>query len=89
MVKLVEVNGRPCVKLSEDFQKATFPGKKNVYRLYDKNNIALVDLLTKHDEAEPQTSEKFLCQHPFIVIRFVSTKKNLLSILKVNYISFK
>ena len=67
LLKLVEVSGRPCVKLSEDFQKATFPGKKSVYRLYDKNNIALVDILTKADEPPPNVSEKFLCQHPFIV----------------------
>ena len=65
--KLVEVNGKPCVKLSEEFQKVTFPGKKNAYRLYDKENRSIVDLLTKSDEPAPVIGQKFLCRHPFIV----------------------
>ena len=65
--KLVEVDGKPCIKLSEDFQKAPFPGKKNAYRLYDKDDTALVDLLTKADEPAPKVGEAFLCRHPFIV----------------------
>ena len=64
--KLVEVNGQPCIKLSEDVTKATFPGKKNAYRLYDKENCPLVDLLTKAEEAEPQVGVAFLCRHPFM-----------------------
>lgn len=76
--KLVEVNGRPCVKLSEDVQKATFPGKKNAYRLYDKEGIPLVDLLTRSDEDEPKVGEAFLCRHPFI-----ETKRAYLSPSKV------
>lgn len=66
-LKLVELNGRPCVKLSEDLNKVIFPGKKNVYRLYDKDDISLVDLLCKHDEPAPEIGKKFLCRHPFIV----------------------
>lgn len=70
--KLVEVNGKPCVKLSEEFNKVTFPGKKDAYRLFDKDNCPLVDLLTRPDEAEPVVGEKFICRHPFIVFnRFV------------------
>lgn len=65
--KLVEVNDRPCVKLSEDVTKATFPGKKNSYRLYDKDDCPLVDLLTSSDEPAPVVGEPFLCRHPFIV----------------------
>ena len=64
---MVELNGRPCVKLSEDFNKVIFPGKKNAYRLYDKDDISLVDLLCKHDEPAPEVGKKFLCRHPFIV----------------------
>ena len=44
----------------------TFPGKKNAYRLYDKDNCPLVDLLTKSDENEPRVGVAFLCRHPFI-----------------------
>ena len=65
-MKLVEVNGKPCIKLSEEFQKVTFPGKKNAFRLYDKDNCPLVDLLTKSEEPAPVVGEAFLCRHPFI-----------------------
>jgi nicotinate phosphoribosyltransferase len=65
--KLVEVKNKPCIKLSEEIQKITFPGKKNAYRLYDKDNRPLVDLLTRANEPEPKVNEAFLCRHPFIV----------------------
>ena len=53
--------------MSEDFEKTTFPGKKNAFRLYDKNGGPIADLLTRHDEAAPEINKKFLCRHPFIV----------------------
>ena len=58
--KLVEVNGKPCIKLSEEFQKVTFPGRKDAYRLYDKEGCPLVDLLTRADEPAQETSKKIL-----------------------------
>jgi len=76
--KLVEVNNKPCVKLSEEFAKVTFPGKKNAYRLFDKDNCPLVDLLTRGCEPEPKVGEKFLCRHPF-----VETKRAFLTPSKV------
>ena len=38
--KLVEINRQPKIKLSEDLEKVTIPGQKDVYRLYgsDVNN---------------------------------------------------
>lgn len=33
--QLVEVRGRPRMKISEDPQKSTIPGRKKVYRLLD------------------------------------------------------
>jgi nicotinate phosphoribosyltransferase len=69
--KLVEVNHKPCVKLSEEFNKVTFPGKKDAYRLFDKDNCPLVDLLTRPEEPEPVVGEKFICRHPFIVTKFL------------------
>lgn len=32
--KLVEINGEAKIKLSQDMEKVTCPGKKSVYRLY-------------------------------------------------------
>ena len=59
------MNNNPCIKLSEDLQKVTFPGKKNGYRLYDKNNIPIMDLLTRYNEDAPKVGEPFLCQVSF------------------------
>ena len=65
--KLVEVNSKPCIKLSEEFQKVTFPGRKDAYRLYDKEGCPLVDLLMRSEEIPPAVNKKFLCRHPFVV----------------------
>ena len=32
--KLVEVNGKPKIKLSQDVHKVTMPGPKNAFRLF-------------------------------------------------------
>ncbi len=54
------------MKLSEDPEKVTFPGKKEVYRLYDQKGQAIMDLMTKYGENPPKVGEKYLCRHPFI-----------------------
>ncbi len=64
-MKLVEVHNTACMKLSEDPEKITFPGKKDVYRLYDKNGQPSMDLITKQDEEPPKAGEPYLCRHPF------------------------
>ncbi len=49
----IEENGQiiPKIKLSENPEKITNPGFKQLYRLFDKNNgKALVDIITEHDE---------------------------------------
>ncbi|KAK7468226.1 hypothetical protein BaRGS_00036549 [Batillaria attramentaria] len=48
--KLVEVNGRPTMKLSEDVEKITIPGRKRAYRLYGHDGTALVDLLVQESK---------------------------------------
>lgn len=83
--KLVEVNDRPCVKLSEDVTKATFPGKKNSYRLYDKDDCPLVDLLTSSEEPAPVVGEPFLCRHPFIETKRAYLKPSKVENLLIAY----
>lgn len=61
--KLVEINGNPRTKLSEDMEKATMPGNKNVYRLYSLDGHALIDLLQKNDEPPPVVGQRVLCRH--------------------------
>lgn len=63
--KMVEINGMPTMKLSEEFEKTSFPGKRDVYRLYGSEGYALLDLMQKSDESEPEPGQKVLCRHPF------------------------
>uniref|UniRef100_A0A0B7A971 Nicotinate phosphoribosyltransferase n=1 Tax=Arion vulgaris TaxID=1028688 RepID=A0A0B7A971_9EUPU len=63
--KLVEVNKKARIKLSEDVEKVTIPGKKNVYRLYGADGTALVDLLQDSAEQPPRVGQRVLCRHPF------------------------
>ena len=48
----IEENGQfvPKIKVSENVDKITNPGFKQVYRIYDNNHKAVADLLTLHDE---------------------------------------
>ncbi|XP_065347735.1 nicotinate phosphoribosyltransferase isoform X2 [Cloeon dipterum] len=63
--KMVEINNKPKIKLSQDVAKVTMPGRKNVFRLYSADGHALIDLLQRSDEPEPKVGEKVLCRHPF------------------------
>ncbi|MDR1832325.1 MAG: nicotinate phosphoribosyltransferase [Fusobacteriaceae bacterium] len=44
--KIVEIDNKPVIKLSEDIIKISNPGFKEVYRLYDKDGLAYADLIT-------------------------------------------
>ncbi|EAY18543.1 nicotinate phosphoribosyltransferase, putative family protein [Trichomonas vaginalis G3] len=61
--KLVEIDGHPRVKLSNDLIKVTLPGKKNLFRLYDIEGKAICDLLTLGDDEviEPGKYTFFEC----------------------------
>lgn len=63
--KLVEIDHRPCIKLSLDVAKVTIPGKKLVYRLYGEDNSALLDLMQLEEEEAPRAGSRVLCRHPF------------------------
>lgn len=61
--KLVDINGIPRMKLSEDSTKTTIPGKKDVFRLYGHDGIALLDLVQLSTEEPPKVGERVLCIH--------------------------
>jgi len=61
--KLVEIDGLPRIKLSEDIAKANMPGRKVAYRL--RKNGVVVDRLQLTAEAAPLASQRLLCVHPF------------------------
>ena len=64
--KLVEINGQPKIKLSEDLEKVTIPGRKDIYRLYGSDGHALIDLMQKDGEQAPVAGQRVLCRHPFL-----------------------
>ena len=52
--KLVSVNDKPKIKLSQDVHKITMPGQKEAFRLYSSDGHALIDLLQRPGEDPPQ-----------------------------------
>ena len=63
--KLVEMNGTPRIKLSEDVAKVTIPGKKQAFRIFGKEGLALLDLIMGENEEPPRAGQRILCRHPF------------------------
>lgn len=56
--KLVEINHKPRIKLSNDLNKVTIPGQKKVFRLYGQNGHPLLDLMQLEDEDPPKVGCK-------------------------------
>uniref|UniRef100_K7FQU5 Nicotinate phosphoribosyltransferase n=1 Tax=Pelodiscus sinensis TaxID=13735 RepID=K7FQU5_PELSI len=56
--KLVQVNGRPTLKLTEEEEKMTVPGSKAVYRLRDAAGLAFMDLMALETEPPPQAGRE-------------------------------
>jgi nicotinate phosphoribosyltransferase len=63
--KLVEINGKPRIKLSNDIEKITLPGAKEVYRLIGVEGVPLLDLVIRVGESPPMTGKRIMCRHPF------------------------
>jgi len=63
--KLVELRNTPRIKLSQDVEKITVPGRKKAYRLYSKDGYAINDLMTLENEAPPAILQSVLCRHAF------------------------
>jgi len=64
--KLVELEGEPRIKLSEEYSKVSVPCKKQVYRLYGTEGIPLIDLMLREgDDVMPQVGKKVYCRHTF------------------------
>jgi nicotinate phosphoribosyltransferase len=56
--KLIEYNNKPKIKISEE--KLTYPGKKQIYRIYNKQGEFMEDFLTLDSEPAPPNSEALL-----------------------------
>lgn len=64
--KLVEIEGVPRIKLSEDVEKVTIPGRKLAFRLFGKAGEPIVDVMMQEGEQPPEVGKRMLCRHPFI-----------------------
>ena len=64
--KLVELNGKPRIKLSQDIVKVTIPGRKRPYRLYGSDGSPLLDVMLAPEEATPSQGKTILCRHPTV-----------------------
>jgi nicotinate phosphoribosyltransferase len=60
--KLSEINGEPKIKLSENIQKVTLPGRKQVYRFTDETGCFAADAIALEKDPVP---DKMI--HPFDV----------------------
>ncbi|MEO5908702.1 MAG: nicotinate phosphoribosyltransferase, partial [Ginsengibacter sp.] len=58
--KLSEINGEPKIKLSENIQKVTLPGRKQVYRFTDDSGFFVADAITLENGPVPDRMV-----HPF------------------------
>ncbi|NXV98683.1 PNCB phosphoribosyltransferase, partial [Calonectris borealis] len=58
--QLVEVNGSPCLKLTEDEEKMTMPGTKMIYRLYDSACHPFMDLMALEEEPSPSAGQELV-----------------------------
>jgi nicotinate phosphoribosyltransferase len=63
--KLVEIDGIPRIKLSQDIAKVTIPATKEVYRLFGSEGIPILDLIIRQGEMPPAAGRRVLCRHPF------------------------
>lgn len=64
--KLVELNGSPRLKLSQDLSKVTIPGRKEAFRLLDSSGMPVLDLLVPVGETAPAPGARQMCRHPFL-----------------------
>eukprot|EP00912_Choanoflagellata_sp_UC4_P000303 UC4_evm1s184 len=62
---MVEIGGKPRIKLSQDIMKVTLPCKKTTYRLFGKKGHPICDLIMLADEEPPRIGQRTLARHPF------------------------
>ena len=80
--KLVGINRGagwiPAIKLSETIKKVPNPGDKNVWRIYDKRNMAIADLISTGDE-DPRDCNTINLHHPTDHSKFRNIEKEEIS----------
>ncbi len=66
----------PAIKLSENPAKIPIPGDKEIWRLYDRHDVATVDLVAVPGE-DPFASSQLTLHHPYLdgVTRVIDTSE--------------
>jgi nicotinate phosphoribosyltransferase len=62
--KLVELNGEPRLKISQQTEKLVLPAAKKAYRLFGKDGRMLLDYLCLRSEPAPQVGQEVFALHP-------------------------
>lgn len=62
--KLVEIEGKPRIKFSEEKEKVLIPGRKKVFRVYEGDTPSF-DILTLEEEKDLTKDEAITGYHPF------------------------
>ncbi|MCL1993075.1 MAG: nicotinate phosphoribosyltransferase [Spirochaetes bacterium] len=74
----------PVIKLSDNPQKTTNPGVKQVWRIRDEGGAAMADVISLDDEEPPQPGGRYAFWHPSADYRhFYHSVKNAQAMLKV------
>lgn len=63
--KLVELNGEPRIKLSNEIEKVLIPGRKKAFRLFNFNGEPEMDLLIDVTDEIPKDGIETTCYNPF------------------------
>lgn len=86
MYKLVDLDGIPRIKLSEDINKVLIPGPKRIYRIFI-GDVPTLDFMTLLGEPSPVVGEDLSCRNPFRPehrVNLIPTKVSQLSSLVFN-----
>mmetsp|Transcript_1822 Transcript_1822/g.2636 ORF Transcript_1822/g.2636 Transcript_1822/m.2636 type:complete len:592 (+) Transcript_1822:105-1880(+) len=63
--KLVQLNGKPRIKLSSDKVKVLIPGQKRAFRLFNAEGTPEMDLMVEIREDIPKAGVEYTCYNPF------------------------
>ncbi|MCS7204563.1 MAG: nicotinate phosphoribosyltransferase [Leptospiraceae bacterium] len=70
--KLTVFDGKPKIKVSDSLSKITIPGKKQIYRLLDQNQVWIGDVVCLREENPSEIEEM---RHPFEPLKKMSIKE--------------
>ena len=65
--KLVEINTVPCLKISENIEKISNPGHKNLWRIYSSDGEMIFDIISLKSEQKPITGQRV--QHVLDILK--------------------